>query len=77
MSIDDRAVFAREFLPRPSTVGAVTPSSDPLADLATAAIPATGAPVVVELGRVWMGPRHPAPPGRPGAAAVPTRTPCP
>jgi phosphatidylethanolamine/phosphatidyl-N-methylethanolamine N-methyltransferase len=50
MNTDDRAMFAREFLRHPFTVAAVTPSGDPLADLVTASIPGTGAPVVVELG---------------------------
>jgi phosphatidylethanolamine/phosphatidyl-N-methylethanolamine N-methyltransferase len=42
--------FFREFLRSPLTVGAVRPSGRALAEVATAAVPATGAPVVVELG---------------------------
>lgn len=38
------------FLTRPGTVGAVAPSSARLADVLAAVVPATGAPVVVELG---------------------------
>ncbi|GGM68462.1 class I SAM-dependent methyltransferase [Dactylosporangium sucinum] len=46
----DRAAFLREFLQDPFTVAAVTPSSAALADVVTATVPNTGAPVVVELG---------------------------
>jgi phosphatidylethanolamine/phosphatidyl-N-methylethanolamine N-methyltransferase len=42
--------FLREFVRDPLTVGAVAPSSSGLARLATAAVPRTGAPVIVELG---------------------------
>ncbi|WP_199714666.1 class I SAM-dependent methyltransferase [Micromonospora radicis] len=42
--------FFLEFLRSPLTVGAVRPSGRALAELATAAVPATGSPVVVELG---------------------------
>jgi phosphatidylethanolamine/phosphatidyl-N-methylethanolamine N-methyltransferase len=46
----DRAAFLREFLRDPFTVGAVTPSGEPLADVVTATVPRTGEPLVVELG---------------------------
>ncbi|GAA1018630.1 methyltransferase [Acrocarpospora pleiomorpha] len=42
--------FLLEFLRAPMTVGAVTPSSPALARAATAVVPRTGSPVVVELG---------------------------
>jgi phospholipid N-methyltransferase len=42
--------FLLEFSRDPMTVGAVTPSSSALARVATAAVPRTGSPVVVELG---------------------------
>jgi phosphatidylethanolamine/phosphatidyl-N-methylethanolamine N-methyltransferase len=42
--------FLGEFLRSPMTVGAVAPSGPALARMATAAVPTTGAPVVVELG---------------------------
>lgn len=47
---DDRAAFLREFLRAPFTVAAVTPSGKQLADVVTATVPRTGAPLVVELG---------------------------
>ncbi|MFG2039693.1 class I SAM-dependent methyltransferase [Dactylosporangium sp. NPDC048998] len=47
---DGRAAFLREFLRDPFTVAAVTPSGEPLADLVTATVPRTGAPLIVELG---------------------------
>ncbi|MYZ38184.1 MULTISPECIES: methyltransferase domain-containing protein [unclassified Streptomyces] len=50
MTADTRAVFLREFLRNPFTVASITPSGEALADLATAPIPDTGAPLVVELG---------------------------
>ncbi|MGV9380446.1 class I SAM-dependent methyltransferase [Nonomuraea sp. NPDC003707] len=42
--------FFLEFVRDPLTVGAVAPSSPALARVATAAVPGTGSPVVVELG---------------------------
>jgi phospholipid N-methyltransferase len=42
--------FFREFLRAPLTVGAVLPSGPALAEVATAAVPGTGSPVVLELG---------------------------
>jgi phospholipid N-methyltransferase len=42
--------FLREFVRDPLTVGAVAPSGPALARLATAPVPRTGSPVVVELG---------------------------
>ncbi|GII51960.1 methyltransferase [Planotetraspora thailandica] len=42
--------FFLEFVRDPLTVGAVAPSSPALARVATAAVPRTGSPVVVELG---------------------------
>jgi len=42
--------FLLEFLRTPLTVGAVQPSGPALAQVATAAVPATGSPVVLELG---------------------------
>ncbi|MFB9235462.1 class I SAM-dependent methyltransferase [Plantactinospora siamensis] len=42
--------FLTEFLRRPSTIGAVAPSGPALAGDISAAVPRTGAPVVVELG---------------------------
>lgn len=42
--------FLLEFVRDPLTVGAITPSGTALARLATAAVPRTGSPVVVELG---------------------------
>ncbi|MFI9526514.1 class I SAM-dependent methyltransferase [Micromonospora rosaria] len=42
--------FFLEFVRNPLTVGAVAPSSPALAEVATAAVPRTGAPTVVELG---------------------------
>jgi phosphatidylethanolamine/phosphatidyl-N-methylethanolamine N-methyltransferase len=47
---DDRGAFLREFLRDPFTVAAVAPSSRPLAEVVTATVPDTGAPLVVELG---------------------------
>ena len=46
----DRLTFLREFVRNPFTVAAITPSSRVLADLVTATVPHTGAPLVVELG---------------------------
>lgn len=46
----DRTAFLREFLRDPFTVGAVTPSGEPLADVVTATVPSTGQPLIVELG---------------------------
>ncbi|MFI7134806.1 class I SAM-dependent methyltransferase [Nonomuraea sp. NPDC050153] len=42
--------FFLEFVRDPMTVGAVAPSSPALARVATAAVPSTGSPIVVELG---------------------------
>ncbi|WP_205650709.1 class I SAM-dependent methyltransferase [Actinoplanes solisilvae] len=42
--------FFSEFVRAPLTVGAVAPSSPALARVATAVVPSTGSPVVVELG---------------------------
>ncbi|MEU8217255.1 methyltransferase domain-containing protein [Micromonospora taraxaci] len=42
--------FLLEFVRDPFTVGAIAPSSPALARVATAAVPRTGSPVVVELG---------------------------
>ncbi|GAA3241452.1 class I SAM-dependent methyltransferase [Dactylosporangium siamense] len=42
--------FLLEFVRDPLTVGAITPSGAALARVATAAVPRTGSPVVVELG---------------------------
>ncbi|XVU27977.1 class I SAM-dependent methyltransferase [Actinoplanes sp. CA-054009] len=42
--------FFSEFVRDPMTVGAVAPSGPALAQVATAVVPRTGAPVVVELG---------------------------
>lgn len=42
--------FLLEFARDPMTVGAIAPSGSALAEVATAALPRTGAPVVVELG---------------------------
>jgi phospholipid N-methyltransferase len=42
--------FLTEFARNPRAVGAVAPSSEPLAERITAAIPRTGQPLVVELG---------------------------
>ncbi|WP_431914516.1 class I SAM-dependent methyltransferase [Nonomuraea jabiensis] len=42
--------FFLEFVRDPMTVGAVAPSGPALATVATAAVPSTGSPVVVELG---------------------------
>jgi len=42
--------FFVEFLRDPMTIGAVLPSGSALADVATAVVPRTGAPVVLELG---------------------------
>lgn len=42
--------FLSEFVRSPMTVGAIAPSGPALARLATAAVPTTGSPVVVELG---------------------------
>ncbi|MFI7079672.1 class I SAM-dependent methyltransferase [Micromonospora sp. NPDC049903] len=42
--------FLLEFLRSPLTVGAIRPSGPALAELATASVPATGCPVVLELG---------------------------
>ncbi|MFF5075706.1 class I SAM-dependent methyltransferase [Actinoplanes sp. NPDC000266] len=42
--------FFTEFVRDPLTVGAVAPSSTALAQVATAVVPSTGSPVVVELG---------------------------
>jgi phosphatidylethanolamine/phosphatidyl-N-methylethanolamine N-methyltransferase len=42
--------FFLEFVRDPMTVGAVAPSGPALARVATAAVPSTGSPVVVELG---------------------------
>ncbi|MEU7753063.1 methyltransferase domain-containing protein [Micromonospora sp. NPDC049101] len=42
--------FLLEFVRDPRTVGAIAPSSTALARVATAAVPRTGSPVVVELG---------------------------
>ncbi|WP_214317596.1 class I SAM-dependent methyltransferase [Nonomuraea sediminis] len=50
MSARERAAFLQEFLRAPFTVGAVTPSGEPLANLVTAPVPRGGAPLVVELG---------------------------
>ncbi|WP_432832052.1 class I SAM-dependent methyltransferase [Dactylosporangium sp. CA-092794] len=47
---DDRTEFLREFLRDPFTVAAVTPSGRRLAEVVTAPVPRTGAPLVVELG---------------------------
>jgi len=44
------AGFFLEFVRAPMSVGAVLPSGLALADVATAAVPRTGSPVVVELG---------------------------
>lgn len=46
----DRLAFLREFLRSPFTVAAITPSSRQLAEVVTATVPQTGAPLVVELG---------------------------
>lgn len=45
-----RRAFVAAALRRPSTVGAVVPSSAQLADLLASVVPREGAPVVVELG---------------------------
>lgn len=42
--------FFREFVQAPASVGAVAPSGSRLAEVATAVVPRTGSPVVVELG---------------------------
>ena len=42
--------FLLEFVRSPMTVGAIAPSSPALARVATAVVPGTGSPVVVELG---------------------------
>lgn len=42
--------FLREFVRDPMSVGAVAPSGAALAEVATAAVPRAGSPVVVELG---------------------------
>ncbi|GGT19751.1 class I SAM-dependent methyltransferase [Nonomuraea spiralis] len=42
--------FLLEFVRDPMTVGAVAPSGPALARVATAAVPSTGSPIVVELG---------------------------
>lgn len=42
--------FLLEFVRDPLTVGAIAPSGAALARVATAAVPRTGSPVVVELG---------------------------
>jgi phosphatidylethanolamine/phosphatidyl-N-methylethanolamine N-methyltransferase len=42
--------FLVEFLRSPMTIGAIAPSAPVLARMATAAVPTTGSPVVVELG---------------------------
>jgi phosphatidylethanolamine/phosphatidyl-N-methylethanolamine N-methyltransferase len=46
----DRVTFLREFLRNPLMVAAITPSGQLLADVVTATVPGTGAPLVVELG---------------------------
>ena len=46
----DELVFLQQWLREPTRVGAIAPSSPQLAAAMTAAIPACGAPVVVELG---------------------------
>jgi phospholipid N-methyltransferase len=45
-----RRAFLAAALRRPGQVGAVVPSSEPLAQVLAAVVPRTGAPVVVELG---------------------------
>lgn len=50
MTTTDRAAFLREFCRNPFTVASVTPSGEPLANVITASVPATGTPLVVELG---------------------------
>ncbi len=45
-----RRAFLNAFLSRPATMGAVAPSSARLAEVLAAVVPASGAPVVVELG---------------------------
>jgi phospholipid N-methyltransferase len=42
--------FFQEFVRSPATVGAIAASGPALTDVATAAVPRTGSPVVVELG---------------------------
>lgn len=46
----DASLFIEQFMRSPALVGAVAPSSRRLARLATAVVPETGDPVVVELG---------------------------
>lgn len=49
-AVKDTATLFREFLRSPVAVGALSPSSAALAHAATAPVPATGDPLVVELG---------------------------
>jgi phosphatidylethanolamine/phosphatidyl-N-methylethanolamine N-methyltransferase len=50
MSEPARTAFLAAFLRRPSTMGAVAPSSARLASVLASVVPTTGRPVVVELG---------------------------